>query len=634
MSTIKKLTENKIMLSKETVTEKHLYDIIATIVGDGGAKIFFSPFSKDVEKKGAEYIGQVLPDGFDKYLILIDDKIEIFYTSEISKIYAMYDIKKNYNEGIGKGAIYGRAVAKFRGYRTYLPAREKMEQFKAQIEMLLELGYNKLTLELGGAAEYKSHPEINEGWVEYCKIFSEYSGKTLDAQRMYKFPKNSIHMENGGGNYLKEEELIEIKEYCEERHIEIIPEMPCLSHSDYLLYNHPEFAEDKEDILPDVACPSNDDYYKMLFDIFDDMIRVFKPHRINIGHDELYVTRQCEKCKSKTAAQLFCEDVTKIRNFLKSRGVETMLWGDKVIKAWHGGSAAIHVRQKADGKKITYHGHEREVGKFFCTSIPEFLEYVKDNNNVEGWYVEETASCSSNLPKDLQISDWSAYEGEWVEDEYERLGYRTIFGNCSPVEFEDIRRRMNKEIIDGFSVSNWGMSDMVSQQRAFYLFRLFAGSVVSWDLEYDYTLLKENILYICQKLFEYINKDILRGDYIEINHSCDFDIPHDNFDSGHWVVREKFHIADYEIEFENGNNITYPVVWGENIGPGLTGEKLTDQAEKNANRKLLEACGISLPFYKETGDIYYKILLQSNSKIKNLRVIKTEKCVGNIITEY
>ena len=49
------------------------------------------------------------------------------------------------------------------GYKTYLPPKDKIEEYKRVIDMLLYLGYNTLTLELVGAAEYKSHPEINEG---------------------------------------------------------------------------------------------------------------------------------------------------------------------------------------------------------------------------------------------------------------------------------------------------------------------------------------------------------------------------------------------------------------------------------------------------------------------------------------
>ena len=269
-----------------------------------------------------------------------------------------------------------------RGIHAYMPARRDIPEFLRIVDTLAFLKMNTLILEIGGAMEYKRHPEINEGWIEYCKIFKEYNGKAIATQRSYKFPKDSIHIETGEGDYLTEAQMKEILDYCAARHIEVIPEMPCFSHADYILYAHPEFAEDPEEPLPSFACPSNEDYYKLLFDLFDDVIRVFQPKRINVGHDELYVLGYCPRCKGKKAADLLAGDLTKIRDFLASRGVKTMLWGDKVAKAWHGGNPAFHVRLPADGETLTYKGKTYEHRSFMCRSIPEFLEYVKDGMSI------------------------------------------------------------------------------------------------------------------------------------------------------------------------------------------------------------------------------------------------------------
>ena len=75
------------------------------------------------------------------------------------------------------------------------------------------------------------------------KIASEFNGKTEWVQRSDWYPKNSFHYENGGCSFLTREEIAFIVNYCRERGFEIIPEVPSLSHTDYLLYNHPELAE-------------------------------------------------------------------------------------------------------------------------------------------------------------------------------------------------------------------------------------------------------------------------------------------------------------------------------------------------------------------------------------------------------
>jgi len=635
MSTFESLTEKKIRIDASVSTgEEHLDSIIKSFGDCGNAEIEFLPLSDEHIKKAMDTLGKEKEEAYDEYVIFTDDTVKICYSSEISKIYALYEIKKHYDGGINCGVIYGGAIAPFRGHKSYLPPKEGIEDFKRFIDLLLYLGYNKLTLELGGGAEYKSHPEINEGWCEICDIFSEYCGKTMDVQRMYKFPKNSIHVEIAGGRYLTEEEMGEIINYCRVRHMEIIPEMPCLSHADYLLYKHPEFAEDKEDLFPDVACPSNEDYYKMLFDIFDDVIRVFQPKRINIGHDELYVLGLCDKCKGKSAAELVGGDILKIHDYLKSKGVKTLLWGDKIAKAWHGGNAAVHVKCPVEGKKFTFKGREMVARPFKCHSMEQFMKYIKENPHFEGWYVEEAHQSADMLPEGLEVFNWSFGEGEKIEDEYRERGFISMYGNWAPHRFKGLKKRLKKDKIEGASISNWGATDMVAMQRTETLFKLFFGEKVFWHGDYDEEKRGDYIPEVSRKLFEYVNRDILHRGYAQINHSCDFDIFHESFDCGYWIEREKFHIGDYEIEFDDGEKMIYPIIWGENIGQGSVHDGCTDASFSGPNLNILEPCGISLPFYKENGEVFYKILIPTEKKIKNIILTKTDKCTGNIKFEY
>ena len=322
MNTLKKFTDKKINIRKNTLGSKVLDDILFSFAdADGTASVKLAPLCEEASKKAEILLERTLEDGYDKYIVLIEDDVTVYFTSEISKIYALYDIKANYDCGINCGVIYGRAICQMRGLKSYLPPKNEIDDFKRQIDLLLSLGYNTLTLELGGAMEYKSHPEINEGWVEYCQIFKEYSGKSQDVQRMYIYPKTSIHVETGGYDYLTQVQIKSIIDYCYDRHIEIIPETPCLSHADYLLYRHPELSEFADDLLPNNVCPSNEGYYELLFDILDEVVELFKPARINIGHDEAYVIGCCEKCRQKSAADIYAYEVTRIHDYLASKGV-------------------------------------------------------------------------------------------------------------------------------------------------------------------------------------------------------------------------------------------------------------------------------------------------------------------------
>jgi len=88
-----------------------------------------------------------------------------------------------------------------------------------------------------------------------------------------------------------------------------------------------------DDPFPDTYCPSNPKTYEIVFDILDEVIQVFKPKHIHIGHDELYTACVCERCKDKKPADIYAEDVRKISNYLAGKGVGTMMWGEKLLRA-------------------------------------------------------------------------------------------------------------------------------------------------------------------------------------------------------------------------------------------------------------------------------------------------------------
>ena len=630
MSTLKKLCDTcKVKIGGCESGEVALLSICEKFIEAEGVKIAFAPMTEEIKAEGAVFFGAALPEGYDAYLVKIDAGVTVYYTSGISRIYALYEILKNYDGGIGKGMLYGRAQMQVRGYKTYLPPKDDVAGYKRVMDMLLYLGYNTLTIELVGAAEYKSHPEINEGWEELCAYFAEENGRTNQMQRSFIFPKNSIHVESGGGKVLSVSQLAEIRDYAYARGIEIIPEMPCLSHAEYLLYKHPEFAEVAEDHFPEVCCPSNPDYYKMLFEIFDDMIEIFHPKRINIGHDELYVLGRCPRCKGKKAADLLLSDITKIHDFLASRGVKTMLWGDKVSHAWHGGNPAFHVRlPQVNGETLTFKGKVYERHNFKCHSPEEFMEYVKENPHVEAWYVEETASCIPNLPSDLHIANWSYWEGEKHEDLHSSLGFTTVFGNCSPSWMKDIVRRCQKDGVQGFSISNWGNVDPISAQREGHLLSLFYGARVAWDENYDAENKKSYYAEVAADMFRLMNEKTLAAPHILIDHACDFVMDHHSFDCGFRIIREDFHIGDYEITYKSGEKALFPVIWGENIGPSSMGKGSLD-APFTTGMACIEVVGTALPV--KNGDVLsYRIAIPTSGEVADVVFKKTEKCKGEI----
>ena len=107
--------------------------------------------------------------------------------------------------------------------------------------------------------------------------------------------------------------------------IEVIPEIPSLTHGYYLLTRHPELAEYQGDIWPDTYCPSNPDSYKLMFDVYDEYLDVIHPKMVHIGHDEWWgaPVGSCPLCKGKDYSMLFAGDVIRIHNYFAKKGIKS-----------------------------------------------------------------------------------------------------------------------------------------------------------------------------------------------------------------------------------------------------------------------------------------------------------------------
>ena len=579
MDSYVKLTGPTVALGENTLTSVEAeYDaviykeILRKVCSKGGGiALKFECLTQEIFKKFTVCIENPVKYGDEGYIVDISDEITIYHTAEISKIYALNAIIRNCDGNrIKRGIIYNTPKLPFRCVLTHLPSKEVIPEYKKFIDMMLAFGHNTLMVEVHGAMEYKRHPEINEGWVEYCKFFKDYNekeyGKSHFITRIHHFPKNSIGIENADGGFLTQEELGDIVAYCKARHMEIVPNVPTFSHADYILIRHPEFAECPDEPLPSNICPSNEDYYKLVFDIFDEVIEVFKPERINIGHDEAYVYGQCPKCKRKSHEELFGNHIMKLHDYLKQKGVKTMLWADGILPTWHGGNAAVHERMPWDGESIfTYNGKNYPIREFKCHSLDEWAEVKKENPDAEGWYVPEKYKSIDLLSKDVQAMNWSWGLDENAENFLVYKGLFNVYGNFTAIGMKNFDKRIQKGV-SGISLSAWCKSDLESLQRSSVFFSMGFNGFACWNHNYDESKKLENTFFVADAVYKYVNAETLNKRHIEITHTTVARIEHPPFCDGYHVVTDDYIIGDYEITYTDGTSKTVPICWGYNIG--------------------------------------------------------------------
>lgn len=431
---------------------------------------------------------------------------------------------------IGTAAM--QAKAHCRGIKVYLPepVPRFIDEWKHMIDIAARYHINTIMIELGGALEYKSHPEINEGWLEYSAFMNEYPGKTNEIRHQFNFEKNSIHTANGRGKVLTQKQMKDLIDYCRERGMELIPEMPTLSHCDYLLTRHPELAERTDDPYPDTCCPAKDGYYKLIFDLFDEVIALFQPRIINIGHDEYYSIGLCPECRKKSAPQIFADDITRIADYLRNKGVKTMIWGEKLLDSHF-----------LDGVAIG--GSDRHLPS--------------------GQHIPATFPAIDLVPRDLEILHWYWSIDRTFEQEYIRHGFPFTFGNFAPEIMPDFNKRMARSC--GYIISNWGDADFRTFQRNNILFQMAYAFALTWSQELDsedHRLAADwskRDLYQLRHLRE-------PEDVITLIHNTTADLPHQHFVDGNYIDERRFLIGHHIVKDEVGTEYALPVIYGSNIG--------------------------------------------------------------------
>jgi hypothetical protein len=131
------------------------------------------------------------------------------------------------------------------------------------------------------------------------------------------------------------EELKEFVRFARENGLEVIPAIPLLTHQEMLLGNsYPEIMFNRW-----TYDPRKEGTYKVIFPIIDEVIKIFQPKAIHIGHDEVAGLNpktksqwmQLRKGERALPPELFLRDVEILHAYLKKKGIETWMWGDMLL---------------------------------------------------------------------------------------------------------------------------------------------------------------------------------------------------------------------------------------------------------------------------------------------------------------
>ena len=365
--------------------------------------------------------------GDDGYILrIMDNAVIVASPSEAGALYGFESLRQLIKKDVHKTTLpYVKVIdyptLPFRGIRLYLPGRENISFFKRFIRDFMALyKYNKLILEVNGSMRLDKHPEINVGSIEFANEMN-YSRRGRPEGPGNQF-QNSAHHDAADGQILEKEEVAELISYIRKFHIEVIPEIPSLTHSYYLLNRHRELAEIKDAEWPDTYCPSNPASYDLVFDVLDEYIEVIKPRMIHLGKDEWRMPVEiCPLCKGKDYRELFIQDIRKIYDHLEGKGIKVAIWGDHLLES---------VRNKGFRDRKTKSGYTYKIpGALSPEQVNQFI------------------------PKDILIFNW--FWGDKGNDRtLEEFGFKQVYGNFRPTISDWDERKSWKSVLGG-APSSW-----------------------------------------------------------------------------------------------------------------------------------------------------------------------------------
>lgn len=178
------------------------------------------------------------------------------------------------------------------------------------IRDLSRCGITTLVIEVGYGYQWKSHPELSDGYGLSEAMAGKIAGE------------------------------------CGKYGIDIVPEINCIGHqsweggTDLLLTAYPEFDETpglypgNEGIYCRSWCTSNEDVYPIVYDLIDEITRAFSAKGIHIGLDEIFLIGEdaCPRCRHKDKAALLAAAINRLyRHCVTEKGLTLYMWGDRLI---------------------------------------------------------------------------------------------------------------------------------------------------------------------------------------------------------------------------------------------------------------------------------------------------------------
>jgi hexosaminidase len=171
-------------------------------------------------------------------------------------------------------------------------------------------------------AEVLSHHKVN-----VLQLYTEHT---------FQFPR---HPKIGAGcGSLGSDDILALEAFCRERHIELMPNLNSFGHQRSMLML-PEYQHLAETDMLWTLSPAFEETYRLLDELFGDMLPAFSSNTFNVGCDETYDLGQGHSRALVDEAgggrdgvgRVYLNHILRVRDLAAAYGRRTQVWGDILL---------------------------------------------------------------------------------------------------------------------------------------------------------------------------------------------------------------------------------------------------------------------------------------------------------------
>ena len=390
-----------------------------------------------------------LAEGPEAYVLKVTHKgVTIKSSSDAGVFYALQTLRQMTGDGEIKEIqcceIKDYPRFPYRGLHVDVSRHFRSVDFlKKQIDAMAAFKMNRMHLHLTDAAGWRLQIDAYPRLTEFAAWRPQETWKEWWAgDRQYCLEGSA----DAHGGYYTKEQMRELVEYAKARHIEIIPEIEMPSHSEEVLAAYPELGCSGEPYKDSEFCVGNEESFRFLETVLEEVMDVFPSKYIHIGGDEAGKQhwKTCPKCQQRmkeegmeSVDEIQSYMIRRIEKFVLSKGRRIIGWDeildgglapDATVMSWRGTEGGIKAMTMGHDVIMTpgrycYLDHTQDAPFREPESIGGYLP-------LDTVYVYEPVEAS--MPADklhhlkgVQANLWSEYV---VTDEHAEYMYwpRTI----------------------------------------------------------------------------------------------------------------------------------------------------------------------------------------------------------------